>query len=73
MFRYASKDNGTKPVIHDYHAGNNQRWTLDDKARLVNVFTGKCLDDVVCRAYKPYPEPINKHKHLLYPFIDTGQ
>jgi len=39
-----SKDNGTQMTMWDCHGGENQQFKMDDKQRLVNKNSGKCLD-----------------------------
>ena len=40
----SNKDNGTQMTMWDCHGGENQQFKMDDKQRLVNKNSGKCLD-----------------------------
>lgn len=39
-----SKDDWAPAILYDCWGGPNQKWTLDDKMRLVSQNSGKCLD-----------------------------
>lgn len=39
-----TSNNGETILMWDCHGGNNQKWRLDEKSRLVAAHSGKCLD-----------------------------